>query len=65
MIHIEDEKIKGVKTHSGERYADAVIICTGGSSYTRTGSDGDGYAFAEKLGIKMLYGLRRNIVFYR
>ena len=47
---IEDEKIKGVKTHSGERYADAVIICTGGRSYSRTGSDGDGYEFARFAG---------------
>ncbi len=47
---IEDEKIKGVKTHSGERYADAVIICTGGRSYSRTGSDGDGYEFARSAG---------------
>ena len=47
---IEDEKIKGVKTHSGERYADAVIICTGGRSYSRTGSDGDGYEFAKSAG---------------
>ena len=30
--------------------ADAVIICTGGKSYPLTGSDGDGYRFAEKLG---------------
>ena len=47
---IEDEKIRGVKTHSGERYADAVIICTGGRSYSRTGSDGDGYEFAKSAG---------------
>ena len=47
---IENEKIRGVKTHSGERYADAVIICTGGRSYSRTGSDGDGYEFARSAG---------------
>ncbi len=29
---------------------DRVIICTGGLSYPRTGSSGDGYRFAEKLG---------------
>ncbi len=27
-----------------------VIICTGGKSYPRTGSDGDGYKFARELG---------------
>ena len=47
---IEENKIKGVKTDAGERLADAVIICTGGRSYTRTGSDGDGYAFAKAAG---------------
>lgn len=47
---IEEGTVRGVKTHSGERYADAVIICTGGSSYSRTGSDGDGYEFAISAG---------------
>ena len=47
---ISDEKIKGVTTEHGEYSADAVIICTGGRSYTRTGSDGDGYAFAKCAG---------------
>lgn len=43
-------KIKGVVTERGEYFADAVIVCTGGRSYTRTGSDGDGYAFAKSAG---------------
>ena len=43
-------KIKGVITERGEYFADAVIVCTGGRSYTRTGSDGDGYAFAKSAG---------------
>ena len=47
---IEESKIKGIKTEHGEYIADAVIICTGGSSYTRTGSDGDGYKFARSAG---------------
>ena len=47
---IDEEKIKGVITDKGERYADAVIVCTGGRSYTRTGSDGDGYTFAKSAG---------------
>ena len=47
---IEEDQIKGVTTDKGERLADAVIICTGGRSYTRTGSDGDGYAFAKAAG---------------
>ena len=47
---INENKINGVITESGERSADAVIICTGGRSYTRTGSDGDGYKFAKAAG---------------
>ena len=47
---INEDKINGVITESGERSADAVIICTGGRSYTRTGSDGDGYKFAKAAG---------------
>ncbi len=33
--------------------ADAVIVCTGGISYPATGSTGDGYRFAEKLGLAL------------
>ena len=47
---ISEEKIKGIATESGEYTADAVIVCTGGRSYTRTGSDGDGYTFAKAAG---------------
>ena len=47
---IEDETIKGVITEGGKYAADAVIVCTGGRSYTRTGSDGDGYVFAKSAG---------------
>lgn len=35
-------------THGGT--FDRVILATGGASYPRTGSEGDGYAFAEALG---------------
>ena len=44
------DKIRGVVTDGGEYNADAVIVCTGGLSYTRTGSDGDGYTFAKSAG---------------
>ena len=47
---ISDNTVKGVATDCGEHLADAVIICTGGRSYTRTGSDGDGYTFAKAAG---------------
>ncbi len=46
---IEDGVIKGVS--AGKNYDfDAVIVCTGGKSYPRTGSDGDGYEFAKAAG---------------
>lgn len=43
-------KITGLKTSRGEYSFDAVIIATGGASYTGTGSDGDGFRFAQELG---------------
>ncbi|MBP3369627.1 MAG: NAD(P)/FAD-dependent oxidoreductase [Clostridia bacterium] len=49
-LKILDSKVCGVVTERGEYSADAVIICTGGKSYPRTGSDGDGYGFARAAG---------------
>ena len=47
----EDNNIKGVLTESGNEYfADSVIIATGGMSYPKTGSTGDGYKLAESVG---------------
>ncbi len=46
----EDGSVKGVKAQSGEYSSTAVLIATGGASYKATGSTGDGYKFAEKLG---------------
>lgn len=36
--------------HGGKREYDRLIIAAGGLSYSSTGSTGDGYAFAQKLG---------------
>jgi len=47
---VSDGKIVGVQISHGELSADAVIVCTGGASYPRTGSDGDGYRLAKKSG---------------
>lgn len=48
---LRDEKCCGVVMETGENVmADAVIICTGGSSYPTTGSTGDGYRLAEEAG---------------
>jgi predicted Rossmann fold flavoprotein len=47
----EKNKIVGVKTTTEEVIpCHAVVIATGGKSYPRTGSTGDGYLIAEKLG---------------
>lgn len=48
---IENEAVKGVVSENGESYyADSVIIATGGKSYPKTGSTGDGYKLAEQAG---------------
>lgn len=49
-ILTEDNAVKGVKTESGNIYADKVILATGGMSYPVTGSTGEGYTLAERLG---------------
>ena len=50
-ILTENEKAVGVKLVSGEEiFSDRVILATGGKSYPATGSTGDGYKMAEKLG---------------
>ena len=47
---IEDRSVVGLKYGDGEENFDAVIVCTGGRSYSMTGSDGDGYRFATEAG---------------
>lgn len=49
-ILLQDGIAVGVETTSQEVQADAVIVCTGGLSYPTTGSDGDGYRFAQSAG---------------
>lgn len=49
-ILTENGKIKSVITDKNEYLCDKVVICTGGKSYSSTGSTGDGYRFAKKLG---------------
>ena len=50
-ILAQDGSVKAVKLSSGASMkADAVILCTGGASYPGTGSTGDGYKMAAKLG---------------
>lgn len=53
-INQKNGKVESVVLSDGKEIkADAVIIATGGASYSRTGSTGDGYKLAEKLGHKI------------
>ncbi|MBE6817454.1 MAG: NAD(P)/FAD-dependent oxidoreductase [Ruminococcaceae bacterium] len=50
-FRLEGERISAVILDDGsEITCDAVAICTGGKSYTKTGSTGDGYALAKSVG---------------
>ena len=50
-LMISDGEVRGVKTEDGLiHYADSVIVATGGLSYPKTGSTGDGYSFAKQAG---------------
>lgn len=53
-IDITDGKVSGVKLANGDVLnCDNVIVCTGGLSYSTTGSTGDGLKWASKNGIKV------------
>lgn len=52
-IIVEDGRVVAVKTKNEIYPADAVLIATGGKSYPATGSTGDGYDLANKLGHKV------------
>ena len=49
-IAVEDGAVRAVVTDRGEIPCGRAILCTGGLSYPATGSTGDGYALAAKLG---------------
>lgn len=50
-ILLQEGRVAGVRTKLGAHYkADAVILAVGGASYPGTGSTGDGYEMAKKLG---------------
>lgn len=53
-VIVENNEIKGVKSRGKIYYCDKVLIATGGASYKATGSNGDGYKFARKLGHKIV-----------
>ena len=52
-ILVDNEKVEGLKTSRGVYEFDSVIVATGGISYPQTGSDGDGFEFAKRLGIEV------------
>ena len=57
LLYIEDESgktVNGLRIGGTEVYASYVIVATGGASYPGTGSTGDGYRFARKLGVKVV-----------
>lgn len=50
-ILVKNNEVYGVKLDNGEEInATKVILATGGKSYSSTGSNGDGYVIAKKLG---------------
>jgi len=54
-LWLEDGRLRGVVLQGGERIAaGAAIVATGGASYPKTGSTGDGYRLAEQAGHRVL-----------
>jgi predicted flavoprotein YhiN len=49
-VLLEKGRVSGVSTNTGNLPASAVIIAAGGSSHPQTGSTGDGFQMAAKLG---------------
>lgn len=49
-IIVKDNVAIGVETNKEKIYGDKIILATGGLSYPSTGSTGDGYEMAKKLG---------------
>lgn len=49
-LRVENGRIAGVETSDGFIPAERIILATGGVSYPRTGSDGDGHRLARRLG---------------
>lgn len=49
-IVVESGLVVGVVVHGGIMKANSVVIATGGASYPKTGSTGDGYALAKEVG---------------
>lgn len=53
-LEIVEGKVTGVNLYGGRIDASAVIVATGGASYPKTGSTGDGYTLAREVGHKII-----------
>lgn len=54
-LRLDRGHVRGVSTALGEEIVGgAVIVATGGASYPRTGSSGDGYRLAESVGHRVI-----------
>jgi len=51
---VAGDKISGVVCNNKHTHADAVIVATGGASYPRTGSTGDGYRMLRRVGHSLI-----------
>lgn len=49
-VCVNNDRVIGVESSTGYYQADKVIITTGGASYPKTGSTGDGYEIAKMVG---------------
>ena len=54
ILDIEKKEVQAVELENGEKIlAEKIILATGGKSYPLTGSTGEGYKIAEKIGHKI------------
>ena len=53
-ILVHSGQVQGVSTNGEILKARAIILATGGASYPRTGSTGDGYRMAQKVGHRII-----------
>lgn len=53
-FEVENSSVSALNTTYGKFIADKYILCTGGKSYPMTGSTGDGFEIADKIGHKII-----------
>jgi predicted Rossmann fold flavoprotein len=54
QVLVDGQRVVGVKARGRAFEGSAVVLATGGASYPRTGSTGDGYRMAAELGHRIL-----------